>query len=417
MTQAAEKVWDVVVIGGGPAGMMAAATAAAQGVEVLLLEKNDVLGKKLRITGGGRCNVTNNKPDNREMLAQYKGRGKFLFSTFTQHGVADTVSWLRERNVTLKEENEGRMFPTTDSADTICDALLAELRATGVNVVSNSPATDVAKQPNGMFLITCGETSYVTKRCVIATGGTSRPDTGSTGEGFRFAEKLGHTIQENTMALVPLMTREWWVKQVSGVSLTDVTLTVFVDQEKALKQSGKILFTHTGVSGPTVLNISKEVSDLLQSGTVILSIDLFPKCDGGELRTELTRLFHAESNKKVRNALKNLVPTSLGKTLLELAAIDGETPCHSIRAEEKKMLSHLMKNLTVTITGLMGEDKAVVSSGGVILEEVDFKTMESKVAPGLFLIGDVLNIDRPSGGYSLQLCWSTGYVAGIHVSS
>jgi predicted Rossmann fold flavoprotein len=417
MKRRAEKIWDVIVIGGGPAGMMAAATAAARGVAVLLLEKNDGLGKKLRITGGGRCNVTNNKPDNHKMLAQYKGRGKFLFSTFAQHGVADTVSWLRERNVTLKEENEGRMFPVTDSADTIYEAMLAELRATGVEIVSNSTVTDVAKQSDETFLISCNELSYTTKSCVIATGGTSRPDTGSTGDGFTFATTLGHTVHENDMALVPLMTKELWVREVSGVSLPDVTLTVTVDGAKAFKTVGKILFTHTGISGPTVLNLSKDISDLLQSGTVTLSIDLFPTQDLGTLRTSLTTLFHAESNKKVRNALKELVPTSLAKTLLDLSSIDPETPCHSVRVEEKKSLSSLMKALPLTIIGLLGTDKAIVSSGGVALEEVDFKTMESKRVPGLFLVGDVLDIDRPSGGYSLQLCWSTGYVAGLHVGN
>lgn len=413
MNKSQNRVWDIVVIGGGAAGMMAAATAAARGASVCLLEKNDSLGKKLRITGGGRCNVTNNKPNDHEMLAMYKGKGKFLFSTFSQYGVSDTVSWFNERNVALKEENEGRMFPTTDSAETIYETLVAELHKNDVCIQNNTTITQVEKQSDGLFRISSDETHpLIARHCIIATGGTSRPETGSTGDGFTFAETLGHNITTHDVALVPLITKENWVKQVSGIALTDIKITVLVDDKKELKQDGKILFTHKGVSGPTILNLSKQVGELLQSGTVTLSLNLLPTEDTGSLRKKITTLFQAQSNKKIRNVLGVLVPTALGKVLLKQAAIDPETPCHSVRVTEKNVLVDQLQNLQLTVVGLMGKDKAVISSGGVNLSEIDFRTMESKVIPNLYLVGDMLDIDRPSGGYSLQLCWSTGYVAG-----
>ena len=406
-----KKLWDIIVVGGGPAGMI----AAAKGASVLLLEKNQTLGKKLRITGGGRCNVTNNKTNSREMLAKYKRSGKFLHSTFSQHSVTDTVTWFNERGVELKEENEGRLFPVTDSAETVYETLLTELKETDVTVLGGAVVTAV-KKIDSHFLTTTRTEQFRAKKCILATGGTSRPETGSTGDGFTFAKTLGHTIHAHNVALVPVETQERWVKRVSGVSLSDVKLTLTVDGRKQFTQTGKVLFTHSGLSGPTILNMSKQISELLETGTVGLHIKLMSEPDEGSIREKLTELFHAESNKKVCNVLNQLVPTTLAKVVLRLANIDGDTPCHSVRVEEKKRLSSLLFALPLTITGLLGADKAVISSGGVPLTEINPKTMESKKVPGLFLIGDMLDIDRPSGGYSLQLCWTTGFVAGSHAA-
>lgn len=417
MKQEYEKtVWDVIVIGGGAAGMMAAATAAGRGASVLLLEKNQRLGKKLSITGGGRCNVTNNKPDPREMLAKYKGRGKFLHSTFAQHAVSESITWFNERGVELKEENAGRLFPTTDSAETICETLITELETTGVTVLGGAAVQKIEKS-GGQFVVTAGQQQFRARSCVLATGGTSRPETGSTGDGFTFAKALGHTINKHNVALVPIVTKERWVKQVSGVSIPDVKLRVLVDGTQVTKASGPILFTHTGLSGPTILNLSKEISDLLETGRVSLSLQTVPGPDEGAIRQTLTELFHKQSNKKVRNALTALLPGSLVRLILERAKLDPDTPCHSVRVKDKKVLAKLLFALPLTVSGLLGEDKAIISAGGVDLKEVDFKTMESKVVPNLFLVGDMLDIDRPSGGYSLQLCWSTGYVAGLHAAT
>jgi predicted Rossmann fold flavoprotein len=410
-------VFDVLVIGGGPAGMMAAAKAGERGRRVLLLEKNPHVGKKLLITGGGRCNVTNNKPVPRDMLSMYKGGGKFLFSTFTQHGVSESITWFKERGVLLKEENEGRLFPITDSAKTICDVLAGELKAHGVTVKTKAVVkTIVHNKKDGGFTITLesGEI-FNCQSCVIATGGTSRPETGSTGDAYAWLKKLGHTIVPNNFALVPLTLKNTWTKKLSGLTLPAIKLTLFADGKKLSVHNGKLLFTHVGITGPTVLNLSKMIGELLAHSSVTLMLDLFPNKDAGELKVFLRTLFTEHSNKKVKNVLTEIVPAGLVTELLSELSIDGSTVCHSLSTQARTSLAVLLKAVPLHVRGLLGADKAVVSSGGVALSEINFKTMESKIVPHIYVVGDMLNIDRPSGGYSLQLCWSTGYVAGSAV--
>jgi predicted Rossmann fold flavoprotein len=407
--------FDVLVIGGGPAGMMAAVTAAARGKSVLLLEKNPTLGKKLLITGGGRCNVTNNKTAVRHMLGQYGAAAKFLFSAFAQHAVPDTIAWFAARGVTLVEENDGRLFPSTNSAQTIFTTLQQELKQTGVTVRTRAKVSSVMKDVAG-FVVTLesGEVCFG-KTCVVASGGTSRPETGSTGDGFSWLATLGHQVVPNQYTLVPLLATNEWVRVVSGVTLSNVKMTVYADTKKHSVHSGKILFTHVGLSGPTILNLSKAVGDMLQHSAVTIKIDLLPDLDAGALKLALRDLCTRSSNKMIKNALADLVPSALVTTLLVQAAIPGDTPCHSVQTPARSALAKLIAALPVHISGLQGADKAIVSSGGVQPEEINFKTMESRVTPGLFVVGDMLDINRPSGGYSLQLCWTTGFVAGEHV--
>jgi predicted Rossmann fold flavoprotein len=410
----AHTIWDVVVIGGGPAGMMAAGTAAERGRRVLLLEKNGSLGKKLLITGGGRSNITNNKPEVRTMLAKYKGASQFLFSAFSQFSVTDTLQFFNNRNMPTKEEAEGRVFPVSNKALSVWEALVSYMEEGGVTVSTSSPVVDISvEQDSKLIVITLkNKTNIKTKSCIVATGGTSRPETGSSGEGFLWLKKLGHTVQENNFALVPLALKDAWAKKLSGVVLPDVKLTTYQNGEKQEVHKGKLLFTHVGISGPTVLNMSREVGELLEYGEVTIMLDLFPKLDYGALKEKLQALLVEESNKKLKNTLVLFMPSALVPAVLELSKIDGETPCHSIRHEERIALISLVKAIPLHVKGLLGADKAIVSSGGVVLEEVNFKTMESRLVPNLYLVGDILNIDRPSGGYSLQLCWTTGFVAG-----
>lgn len=412
-----ERIWDVVVIGGGAAGMMAAAKAAERGRSVLLLEKNEKLGKKLLISGGGRCNVTNNKPENRTILAKYKEGGKFLFSTFAQFSVKDTFTYFESRAVHLKEENEGRMFPMSNSSQAIWDALVQYMKESGVSVRMRSVVSGIAKdQKTENFKITlAGGNEIYTHACVVATGGTSHPETGSTGEGFKWLKKLGHTIIENNFALVPIALSDAWAKKLGGVTLPDIKLTILSDDKKQSAHTGKLLFTHFGITGPTVLNMSKQVGELLEHSSVTIMLDLFPKVEIGMLRKSLQELLTIDSNKKLKNVLGSMVPAALVTSLLSLANVDGDTPSHSVLKEDRVKIATLLKAVPLHAKGLLGADKAVISAGGVVLTEIDFKTMESRLVPGLYLVGDVLNIDRPSGGYSLQLCWSTGYVAGSHV--
>jgi predicted Rossmann fold flavoprotein len=410
-------MYDVVVIGGGPAGMMAAGKAAERGRSVLLLEKNPGLGKKLLITGGGRCNVTNNKTEVRTMLEKYKGNDQFLFSAFAQFSVADALAFFNSRGMATKEENEGRIFPVSDSSKSVWDVLVNYMKEGGVKVQTGVEVAGLAveKGTGHIIIRTKDKREIIGKTCVVATGGTSRPETGSTGEGFMWLKKLGHTIIENDFALVPVALSDAWAKKLGGVTLTDIKLTTFQNKTKQASAKGKLLFTHFGISGPTVLNMSKEIGELLKYGEVVIEVDLFPKTDLGALRKQLQALLVTESNKKLKNVLNKLVPASLVTALLEIANINGETANHSVSTENRKKLVALLKSVPLHVSDLLGADKAIVSAGGVSLPEVHFKTMQSRLVPNLYLVGDVLNIDRPSGGYSLQLCWTTGFVAGSNV--
>jgi predicted Rossmann fold flavoprotein len=407
-------VFDVVVIGGGPAGMMSAVHAAKSGARVLLLEKNGNLGKKLLITGGGRCNVTNNKPVVREMLSQYKVEGKFLFSTFMQHGVVESIDWFADAGVQLKEENEGRLFPDTNSAQTVRDAMAEQLRLQQV-VVRNDASVAQIGVDSGVFSIQLRSGELIQAHtCIIATGGTARPETGSTGEGFQWLATLGHTLVENSFALVPVTLKTDWTKKLSGITLAQCKVTIIADGKKHSSSMGKVLFTHVGLTGPTILNMSNTIGELTSYGDVTLSLDLFPGVDSAQMNETFQTLMSDNANKKVRNALSELLPAAVAKEILTLCSIDPDTKCNSVTKKERTTIIEMVKALELEVSGLLGKDKAVVSAGGVSLEEIDFRSMESKIVPGLYLVGDVLNINRPSGGYSLQLCWSTGAVAGAH---
>ena len=406
--------WDVVVIGGGPAGMISAGRAAERGRSVLLLEKNATLGKKLLITGGGRCNFTNAAPEIRTLLAKYKGNDKFLFSAFSQFGVEESLSFFHTRGMATKVEAEGRVFPVSNSAQSVLDVLTAYLQQGGVKVQTSAAVSGLAVDaPAGHIRIKLKDRSELqTASCIVATGGISRPETGSTGDGYAWLKKLGHTIIKNDVALVPVALRDAWAKKLGGVTLQNCKITTFLDQQKQEVHKGKLLFTHFGISGPTVLNMSKHIGELLRYGDVRIVLDLFPSQDHAQLRQELQTHLVLESNRKLKNSLGKLIPAALVSPLLELAGIDGETANHSVRSVDRRGIVTLLKAIPLQVIGLMGTDRAVVSSGGVALPEVNFKTMQSRIVSNLYLVGDVLNIDRPSGGYSLQLCWTTGFVAG-----
>jgi len=424
-----EILWDVVIIGGGPAGMMAAGRAAERGRRVLLLEKNSTLGKKLLVTGGGRCNITNYKPDIHVMLAQYKKSAKFLFSAFARFGVAETLDFFSNRGLKIKKESEGRMFPVSNMAQSVLDVLTEYMKEGNVTVRTKSEVAKIIynEQAGEIIVILADKSVARASACVVASGGTSHPETGSTGEGFGWLESLGHTIVKDNMALVPIALEDPWVKTLAGVTLNNIKLTTFKNGTKQKSYKGKMLFTHFGISGPMVLNMSADVGVLLDNregleyarkskitggDKVVIILDLFPNEDGGMLREKIQALLIGQSNKKIKNTLSLLITPALVNPILMLANINGETPNHSVRSEERKALVSVLKSIPLNVAGLLGKDKAVVSSGGVALNEINFKTMQSRVVPRLYVVGDMLNIDRPSGGYSLQLCWTTGYVAG-----
>ncbi|MEK7069883.1 MAG: aminoacetone oxidase family FAD-binding enzyme, partial [Patescibacteria group bacterium] len=354
---------DVVVIGGGPAGMMTAGRAGARGLSVLLLEKNKTLGKKLLITGGGRCNLANNIPNTRALLAKYKNSDQFLFSAFSQFGVKDTLQFFKDRELATKEEAEGRIFPVSNKAQSVLDALVQYIKKGGVEIMTSAVVADIeADEKTKEFHIRLkDETEIIAKSCVIATGGTSHPETGSTGDGFVWLKNFGHKIIDNDFALVPIALKDAWAKKLSGVVLSEIRLSIFLNGKKEKKsgnRKGKLLFTHFGISGPTVLNMSKEVGELLPAGDVVIGLDLFPNIDHGELKKKLQNLLTTESNKKIKNALGEIVTSAIVSALLENTNIDGETASHSIRSEDRKRLVVLMKNIPLNVDGLLGTDKA-----------------------------------------------------------
>lgn len=409
----ADIIWDVAVIGGGPSGMMAAGRAAELGAKVILLEKNKTLGKKLLITGGGRCNVTNAEFDTRTFLSKFKKNDQFLFSAFAQYGVKESLDFFHLNKMQTKVEAEKRAFPITDRASSVWDVLVRYMKHGKVHILYDSAVTGFMKSENNVtgVRIKGGETIQA-RSYIIATGGKSRPETGSTGDGFAWLKKLGHTVIEPDPSLVPITIKETWVKRLQGVSLAGVKLTVFQNSVKQDSVKGKMLFTHFGISGPMVLNASKDVGELLKYGDVTLSLDLFPTLDQGALDRNIREMLVAYNNKKFRNSLGKLIPSALAPLAIELSGINADAAGHRITRDERLTFVKLLKNMPMTVTGLLGVEKAIVTSGGVALSEVDFKTMRSRLYGNLYLVGDILNIDRPSGGYSLQLCWTTGFVAG-----
>lgn len=406
--------YDVIVVGGGAAGLMAATVAAEKGRRVLLLEKNRELGKKVKISGGGRCNITNAELDVRTLLKNYGESEQSLYAAFARFGVAETMAFFAERGLPIVVEANKRAFPASQKAADVVRVFEQALKAAGVEVVVSAPVTKVSVANGKIVGVVSGGVTYTAASYVLATGGVSHPETGSTGDGFAWLTDLGHTVSPPSPTIVPLATTEAWARSLAGKSLK-AKVTFLVDEKKAFAETGNILFTHFGISGPTVLNSSARVADLLWKGSVTARIDCFPGLDEAGLDAELLALFDSEKNKTLKNALRTLLPGVVTAILSALPTIDPEKKVHSVTKEERRFLCRSLKALPLTVTGLMGFDRAVVADGGVHLDEVDTKTMRSRRIDNLFITGDLLHIRRPSGGYSLQLCWTTGYVAGMSV--
>ena len=406
--------WDVVVVGGGPAGMMAAGRAAERGARVLLLEKNQSLGVKLLLTGGGRCNLTNATFDDRAFLARYGKGGEFLFSSFAQFGAAEAIGFFNRRGMPTKVEPGNRVFPVSDSARSVLEVLTHYLREGGVEVRSGAAVEALLQERNavaGVRLV--GGEEIRAGAVILAAGGASRPDTGSSGDGFAMLRALGIAVNTEQAALVPVAVKEELVKDVQGIALDDAKATVFVDGKKELQGRGKLLFAHFGLSGPLILKMSRPIGELLSYGEVTIRIDLMPQREIGALREFLHELLRGDAiNKTIKNALATLMPSALADVVLATANTAADVPCHSVTREQRHAIAEAIKGLPLSATHLLGLEKAIVSSGGIDLREVDQKTMRVRSRDGLYVVGDMLDIDRPSGGFSLQVCWTTGWVAG-----
>lgn len=402
----------VVVAGGGAAGMMAAIIAARAGADVLLVEPNEKVGRKLYITGKGRCNVTNSCGQ-QELTAAVLRNGKFLYSAFDRFRPADTMAFFEGLGVKLKTERGNRVFPCSDRAADIVDALFFELRRQGVEMcrdrVTGLGAEDgqlaSVKTESGMEISTC-------KVLILATGGASYPRTGSTGDGYALARSVGHTIRPIRGSLVPLESSDPCCAALQGLSLRNVDLRVKDEREKTVyREQGELLFTHFGLSGPLVLSASAHMDFSKHSYTA--HIDLKPALDEQKLDARLLRDFEERANQDYANALGGLVPRSMIPVLAERTGIPGDAKIHDIRREQRRRLLGVLKNFTVSLSGARPVEEAVVTSGGVAVGEVNPKTMESKKVKGLYFAGELLDVDAYTGGFNLQIAWSTGYAAGL----
>lgn len=402
---------QIVVAGAGAAGMIAAVTAARQGAKVVLIEPNEKVGRKLYITGKGRCNVTNDcRVD--QLLASVPRNGKFLYSAFSRFSPQDTIAFFEKLGVPLKVERGNRVFPQSDRAADVIDALWKELRRCRVELRQDR-VTEVAVSGGRVSGVKLEKAGLVNCEAVLlATGGASYPRTGSTGDGYRIAEALGHTITPIRGSLVPLESEDRACSQLQGLSLRNVVLRMKNQRGKTVyHEQGELLFTHFGLSGPLVLSASAHMD--FARDRYAAHIDLKPALDEEKLDARLLRDFGERANQDVSNALGALVPRSMIPVMAERAGIDGQTKVRDIRREQRRRLLDALKDFTVDISGPRSVEEAIVTAGGVKVSQVDPKTMQSKLVQGLYFAGELLDVDGYTGGFNLQIAWSTGYAAGL----
>ena len=400
---------DLAVIGGGPAGMMCAVTAAERGLRVILTDGNRSLGRKLRITGKGRCNLTNSC-DIREVLNNTPRNGKFLHSALHAFPPNAVMEYFEGLGVPLKTERGNRVFPQSDNANDIADAMASACQKAGVKVLRTN-AEKILTTEGSVSGVRTGEGDIACGAVVLCTGGLSYPLTGSTGFGYRAAAELGHTIEPARPSLVPLESEDPACAELQGLSLKNVGLTVYAEEKPIYSDFGEMLFTHFGISGPIVLSASAHMRSIGEKAYRV-AIDLKPALDEKTLDARILRDFQKYLNRDIRNALNDLLPSSMIPVIIALAEIPEETKVHSITREQRERLRRLLKTFPVSISGTRPIEEAIVTSGGVSVREIDPRTMESKLVPGLYFAGEIIDVDAYTGGFNLQIAWSTGYMAG-----
>lgn len=404
---------NVIVIGGGPAGMMAAGQAAQRGHNVTLIEKMDRVGRKLFITGKGRCNVTN-ASEPQELIDNTAGNPYFMYSAFYTFGSSDIMAFFERLGVPLKVERGKRVFPVSDKSNDIVKAMERFVTLSGCNIMYKAEAEDViakngeikaVKLKNGKIL-DCDSV-------IIATGGLSYPLTGSTGDGYEFAKKLGHSVAKCYPSLVPLKVRQKWTAELMGLSLKNVKVTITIGNNEVYSDMGEMMFTHFGVTGPLILTGSRYINDSIDEKPV-LHIDMKPALSEKELDERILRDFKKYSNKDFKNSLGDLLPQKMIPVVISLSGIDEYKKVNSITKEERIRLLHIIKDMTLDITDTAGYNEAVITRGGICVDEIDPSTMESKIVKGLYFAGEVVDVDAFTGGFNLQIAFSTGYLAGIN---
>lgn len=404
----------MIVVGGGAAGMMAAVFAARNGQNVQLLEKNEKLGKKLFITGKGRCNITN-AADIEDLFTAVISNPKFLYSGFYSFTNQQVIDFFEELGVKTKIERGERVFPVSDHSSDVIAAFSRELKSLGVSVSLHTEVRELLCEQDKVcgVLLTNGK-KMKADAVIVATGGISYPSTGSTGDGYRFAKETGHRVTELLPSLVPMEVRQWYAKELQGLSLRNIEIRITDGKKKLYEEFGEMLFTHYGVTGPVILSASSVVGKTLRKKELTLHIDLKPALSEEQLDKRILREFDANHNKQYKNSIDSLFPAKLKPVMIELSEIEPEKKVNEITKEERQRLVHLIKDFTMTLTGLRGYNEAIITKGGVSVKEIDPGTMESKKMKGLYFAGEVLDLDAVTGGYNLQIAWSTGYLAGIN---
>ena len=405
--------FDIAVIGGGPAGIMASISASESGAKVVLIEKNKNLGKKLLITGKGRCNITNAEFNQKKFTEAFGKQGQFLLSGLSVFSAKHIINFFEKHGLETKIERGKRVFPKSDKARDVLNVLIKCLQKNEVQIKTDSTVDKIeAKQSKIISVILKNKQKIVADKYIICTGGKVLPETGSSGDGLKWVKQLGHDITKLRPGLVPLKIKEKWIIEAQGLSLKNVNLKVFQNQNKKDQRFGEMLFTHFGVSGPIILDMSKKISILLEKGDVKLMLDLKPSLDSQKLDRRIQRDFAKYSNKMFKNALSDLLPKKLIPIIITLSKINPDKKVNNITKKERDKLTKLLKALEMNVIGILGFDKAIITSGGISLEQIDSKTMKSKILKNLFFAGEIIDLDGPTGGYNLQLCWTTGYVAG-----
>lgn len=408
---------QIVVIGGGAAGLMAAVIAGREGARVILLEKMNMVGKKMGITGKGRCNITNSA-DISDFIKNTPGNGKFLYGAYERFSNVDLLALLHEWGLKTKVERGGRVFPESDSALEVRNLFMKMLKKYNVTVHLNEAVTKIVTKDNVVTGVVTTKESYACEAVIIATGGASYPLTGSTGDGYRLAEGVGHSITDIRPSLVPIVTEESWVKDIMGLSLRNVEVSIVSKEKVQAKMFGEMMFTHFGVTGPTILSLSHTVGKLLRkkkTAPIAVSINLKPALTAEVLDKRIQKDFDLYSKKQLVNGMKDLLPSNLIPIIISLAKLDPAKPINQITKEERQQLCHVLQHMTLTVKGLRPVEEAIVTAGGISLKEFNPKTMESKLVKGLYGAGEVLDIDAFTGGYNLQAAFSTGYVAAMHI--
>ena len=418
----------VIIIGGGPAGMLAAITSAQNGNETTIIEKNNRLGKKLLITGKGRCNITSSIDIN-DFINNIPGNGKFLYSAFQNYTNKDIINFLEKNGVSVKEERGNRIFPKSDKSLDVEKAFEREITRLHINVKLNSKVTKIMVKNNKVEGVKYLNSENIEKtlyadKIILATGGATYPLTGSTGDGYKMAKQLGHTVTKIKPSLVPLIASKGSIKicqKLQGLSLRNVAIRL-IDEEKNKKiyeDFGEMIFTHFGVSGPTILSSSahllryKNVEELLANGKIVLEIDLKPALSEQQLDLRIQRDFSANKNKEFKNSLDALLPQKLIPVIVDLSGIDEDKKVNEVTKEERLKLVELLKKFNVTISGFRPLEEGIITAGGISVKEINPKTMESKIVEGLFFAGEIIDVDAYTGGFNLQIAYSTGYTAGL----